>query len=587
MRIPSLYFYFLFFLLLGSSCRQASSISNSMAKNSYPDSIWNAYNTELRINKLLLEMSRENKPKDLLFENVTLLSMVTDTLIPNQSVLIENGIISEVAPAGLLEAPASITRIDGRGKYLMPGLVDAHVHIGESNVEKLLNLATGVTTVREMAGFPWMIPYRDQINANRIFAPNLYIAGTMLNYNSLGIYTRIVRSAEEARMWVRRQKESGFDYIKVWNNMPLPLLKTIADEAQKQGLDLVGHVPHDVRIDQALSAGMKTLEHFKGYYLDKSLELTTENYIKSSQPFRDFWLCPTFATWLHGMKGKAAINWLNENKAASYIPPSLKKQWLSAASDTTYGKYGNVPERIYKMKREIFQNIIKNRNDNIIAGSDNNGANNFMVAGFVLHEELRIMNELGLSPLDVLKAATVNAAKALGRETEFGTIEAGKRADVLLLDNNPLEDLNHLLAGRAVMVRGIWISEETVKQILASITEIYNNQDAAIANMDLETLISYYQSDRAELILQPSAYINFGADLSEAGKTHEAVKVLRHALKMYPSYDMYNALGDACLGAADTTQAIQSYQISLEMYRYNRHAERALRKIREAQVGTP
>ena len=203
-------------LFLGLSCEQSRVSADVSEKNQrHTDSTWQGFVTEAKLNDLVLTLSRKHKPQTVVFEHVNLITMLDDTSRPDQSVLVEDGVIMQIGAAGSFAIPPNALRVDGTDRYLMPGLTDAHVHIGESNVEKLLNIATGVTTVREMAGFPWMVAYRDKILANEILAPNLYIAGPMLNYHSLGIYTQVVRTPEEARQRVQAQKALGFDFIKV------------------------------------------------------------------------------------------------------------------------------------------------------------------------------------------------------------------------------------------------------------------------------------------------------------------------------------------------------------------------------------
>ncbi len=577
------YLKIVFLLILPNIfCNSIQLTSEQTAQIRQNKDVWQGYILESKINDLILELSNKYKPQTVVFENVNLLTMTENTIATKQTVVIKDGLISQVSNAGTASIPANALRIDATSKYLMPGLTDAHVHVGESNVEKLLNLTAGVTTVREMAGFTWMLDYREQVVANKILAPNLYIAGTMLNYFDLGIYAQVVRTPEEARQRVRAQKAAGFDFIKVWNRMPLELLEAIADESQKQGLDLVGHIPHKARIEHALSMGMKTLEHFKGYYLDNKLEMTDEDYIAVSQQHGNYWLSPTFAVYLNGLKDGAARKWLAESKAAQYIPGSIKEKWMVAANDSNFGKFGNIPARIFAMKREIFTKLVQNGQRNFIAGTDNNGANNFMIAGFALHEELSIMAELGLPRLDVLKAATINPARAMGRSHEYASIEVGKRADLILLDKNPLEDLEHLRSPRGVMVRGIWLSWEDMNSMLEAIIRINQAETEVAANptRTLNQLLAYYKSEANKSILKPSSLQDFGLALAKIGKTDDAIDIMKITLGRYPSYDVYEALGNVYLSVSDTSQALQNYQKSIELYSYNQALRDKIKQLK-------
>ena len=140
----------------------------------------------------------------------------------------------------------------------MPGLVDMHVHNLVSSSQHLLNLANGVTTVRDMDGFPWMLKMRDQISTNKLLAPNMYVAGHILNQRPWNV-CHSCDFADEARRVVRQQKTDGYDFIKIHNNMDLEIYSAILDESKKQKIDAVGHIPHFITIKQAVNTDRKHL----------------------------------------------------------------------------------------------------------------------------------------------------------------------------------------------------------------------------------------------------------------------------------------------------------------------------------------
>jgi hypothetical protein len=365
---------------------------------------WNKFIREMSMDELLIKLSREHKPEPLLIQDVNLISMASDSIHFEVDVVISNGKIAGIGKdlsATLKNEQVKI--IDGKGKFLLPGLTDAHVHIANSNAEKLLNLVTGVTTVRDMAASPWMVPYRNEINANHILAPTTYLAGTMLNENDLWFFSDIVKTTEEAREKVRKQKQEGYDFIKVWNVLSEDLLRAVSEECQVQNMDLVGHIPHGVTVETALSLKMRTLEHYKGFLLDRTLKISDEDFVKAvNQSQNAFWLCPTFALYLDGLRGDPAIKFLNSSPAIQYVPLEVKNEWRQAAQNNEFqSDFGNVPDTVFRLSKEIFERLEGSR-VKYIAGTDNNGSNLYMVPGFALHEELKIFSQLGMSRYESL-----------------------------------------------------------------------------------------------------------------------------------------------------------------------------------------
>lgn len=544
---------------------------------------WNRYVREMYIDQLLVGLSAA-KPSTILFKDVNIIAMTSEE-VKKGSVLVKDGKIEEVMYDEVVSPPKEAMVIEGTGKYLLPGLVDAHVHVGESsNSDLLLYLANGVTAIREMCGFDWMIPYREEIKKNKVLAPNLYLAGTMLNNSDLGIYSDVVKTEEEGREKVRMHKKKGYDYIKVWNVMPSEILSAIADECRVQGMDLVGHVPHDVTVTQAISVGYRTMEHFKGFILDRSLTLSDENYLTAIEASEHkFWLSPTFSLRLQGMKGDKASVRLKEDAAYRYISLESKEAWRQEAENYDFGEYGNKPDSIFKMGATIFDRL-KPLKPNYIAGTDHNGSNSFMVAGFILNEELKIFRSLGMSNYEILRTATVNAAEALNRLDEFGTIEAGKRADLLLLNANPFDNINNLSSRTAVVVRGVYLPEEKIANILQQIHEIYQGTsdyltDNTKINQLYRELVKHYYNELKHPAIKPINQAYFAWRLGQIGKYDDAVTILKQVLNGYEDYTTHDILASVYLKTGDTVRAVAHYQRSLMIYPYDSEAEQQLKLL--------
>jgi imidazolonepropionase-like amidohydrolase len=447
---------------------------------------------ELRVVRLLEELTARHRPRATAFVGVTVVSVRDGALRPNQTVVVENGRFAAVGDAAKVAVPAGAERIDGRGRYLLPGLADMHVHLMVSNSQKLLNLANGVTTFREMDGFPHILAERQAIARGDLLAPNLYVAGTILNAVPMGPYARVVTTPEEARVAVREQKRDGYDFIKVHNVMPMEVYTAVLDEARLQKIDVVGHIPHQVKLADAIRLGQRTLEHFKGYYYDTNLEMTTEDYVNLTKG-ATVWNCPTLYNRRGGLARKELERLIATSDEMRYVPAADKRRWVEQAKDAPNW----VNETIYERSTKIFKDLVAIR-ARFLTGTDSGGGYAGHVPGFSLQHELETMESLGMQPADVLRAATVNAAEAMRREGEFGAIEVGLRADCVLATRNPLETVANLRAPKGVMVRGVWLSAETISGMLARLAAVYAD-DARLVGADPRAALAGAARDFAEL----------------------------------------------------------------------------------------
>ena len=426
---------------------------------------------EQAVQRLWLDTSRRfpraGSPSEVAFEHASVLSMASPEIQPDRTVWIRDGRIAEIAAKGASTVPAGVPRIDASGKFLMPGLVDMHVHTSTSSSGYLLDLAVGVTGVREMCGFPWMLRRREAARAGKLLAPRLAIAGHILNAFPMDMYATVVNTPEEARARVREQVAAGYDFIKVHNSLPLETYRAIADESKRLGVRMVGHVPHDVTLAEAFAVGQHTQEHFKGIILDSTLEMTDEDWTEVLKGKHAF-LCPTLYTRRTALRGEALLRVLDAPEMR-YVPARDRARWRERAQEP---QAADSHDRVWELSQDIFRELVGS--DVIwLAGTDSGGGYPNMVSGFALHDELATMVKLGLSPYEALRAATVNAAQALDRADESGTLERGKLADLVLLDANPLTDLGTLARPAGVMAGGTWLSREALTALLDALAALY------------------------------------------------------------------------------------------------------------------
>ncbi len=575
-------FILLFISAISSKClAQLNDESIQIIKEN--SSKWNLFEREKNIDVYWKKLSNELKPVNVLFREVNIIDAKSGGILSDMDVLVSDGIIVKVGKK--VTVPSRIkelTFVNSKGKYMLPGLTDAHVHMGNSNVDKLLNLVTGVTTVREMAASPWMVGYKNEVSNNSILAPNIYLAGKMLNQSDLWFFSEIVKEEEEAREKVRYHKALGYDFIKVWNVMHESLLEAIADECKKQQIDLIGHVPHNIPFRTAFELGFRTLEHYKGIILDQTLQLTEEDYLSVLDEFnnQEFWFCPTIALGNDGLRGKPAFDFLNNSAAVKYVPVETIEKWQALAKSTEFqSDLGNVSDSVFRMSKRIFKQL-HGKGIKYLAGTDNNGSNLFMVPGFVLHRELELMNQLGMTSNEVLQTAIYNPADAMRKLQEFGTISVGKRADLILLENNPQEDLNNLLIRNEVMVRGIWLDKKKINEIQNSIKRMYSENSDLFnePQKPVESLLNHFLNEENKYIIKPITYYLFSEALMEANLNEEANSVMKRAVNFYPEYWMYDQLGKTNAIIGDSEQARKNYEQSLKLYPHGRTARAWLQK---------
>ncbi|HEY2447150.1 MAG TPA: amidohydrolase family protein [Rhizomicrobium sp.] len=428
---------------------------------------------EVEIAGALDNLSRLAVSAPVVFTHVAIVDPESGGTLADQTVAVRDGKIAWTGDASAAPDMTGFTAIDGRGLVLSPGLVDMHVHT-MSLAEQLLRLATGTTAVREMDGFPWMLELRRAIIGGTLLAPTAYIAGTIITSYPLDGYSVVVHTPEEARATVRSEAVCGYDFIKVHNILKLPLFDAVADEARRAGLDLVGHIPHDITIDHAVHAGgMRTLEHLKGFINDGTLIVSGEDYAKAVAG-ADVWLTPTFYTMTGTHRAVDAQNLLALPEM-SYVPLRKRRSWAGPVDAHDLKGQALIDVAIPAAMARLLP-----LHPHWLAGTDA-AQYPLQVAGYALLDELIDMEQFGIPRADVLRAATTEPAAALHRPGEFGRIATGMRADLILLRADPTRDLRAYRNNLGVMVRGHWLSRAALDAALARLAQIQAEPDEAFA----------------------------------------------------------------------------------------------------------
>lgn len=420
------------------------------------------------------------------FVHVNVLPMDGECVLEDQTVLVRDGMIERIGPASEVKAPPEALVVEGQNGYLMPGLVDMHVHVKDEN-DLLLYLAHGVTTVRDMwgttglqlrLGFPDQLEMRTQIEAVEILGPTLYASGPVMEGEpKANPMMPVFSDPEEAIASVRQQKAEGYDFIKVYDNLTPEIYGAIVQMAGEEGIPVVGHAPRQMGLENTLASGQLTIEHLQGYIDSDTADylVPEERLVEYAVMARDagVWLCPTIGVYQMHVQEEALPTIVNRSEM-SCVSPRMKILWRrmlrpGAMSNISYE--GDYPARINKIFTQVTR-VLHENGASIILGTD--AGNPYVVPGASLLDELDYLVAAGFSPYQALEAGTRNAAEALGRLDEFGTVHEGKRADLLLLKSNPLESVASARDLQGVMTREYWLPETELQSMLSELVESYS-----------------------------------------------------------------------------------------------------------------
>lgn len=399
---------------------------------------------------------------------VTVIDVATGAHQAGFSVLIQGDRITSIGPG--INIPRGATRLNGKGKFLIPGLWDMHSHHQGTGAEAVdLFVAKGVVGTRDMgADADFIFPLRERIRSGEVLGPEIALSGPILDDAPPSLpYRRRVTNAAEARIAVRDLKQLGVDFIKVHDHTPRDVFFAIAGEAPKVGLTLAGHVPSAVTVDEAADAGMRSIEHLANYRVfgDCGTGETVETYDMSScaklfdkLAAKGVWQTPTmeFFQTLPDVFSGAPLH------HAEYASDSLLK--LTRDNVESSHLDARTLDKFRQANRVTPRAIhdLHSRGNRFLAGCDG------LVPGFCLHDELEWFTKAGFSPPEALQTATINPARFLGREASQGTIEVGKRGDVVLLDADPTTDIRNIKRIAAVVLRGQLLNQSALDRIIAS-----------------------------------------------------------------------------------------------------------------------
>ncbi len=410
------------------------------------------------------------------FVNVTVIPMDSERTLPAQTVIIENGRITTMGPASEIKVPAKALRVDATGKFLVPGFADLHVHLQDRAAENLpllqLFAVTGVTTVLNLQGVPDHLDLRASIARGQIFGPTIFTSGPYIADNNAP-----ATSPAEVEAAVIAQKRAGYDFIKIHGDFSREAYHRLFEVARREGIRVVGHSPRNLGYEVMSEEKQDCVAHAEEYIYDR----------KSSS--RDFAAIvpkiPAIAQ-ATARAGTALIPNLNfykgiaqqsENIGAvlrrpevQYVPAFISRYW-QPETNSYVRRFPPSAAPGFFDRFHVLEKLTKAMQDSgvrILTGTDTPAP--CAVPGFSLHDELQDLVAAGLTPYQSLRAATANPAEFLvGKNADFGTIAAGKQADLVLLDANPLENISNTRKIAGVMLHGQWLPAARLQSILQSL----------------------------------------------------------------------------------------------------------------------
>ena len=526
----------------------------------------------------------ERAPGVVAFEHVTVIPMDSERLLTDHTVLVGDGRISAVGPARTTSIPTGAERVDGTGKYLMPGLSDMHVHLYDSD-QFIDYIAHGVTTIAVLNGSPPVLRWRNAVVAGALLGPTIYTAGPSIDGVPAGNPTFLsVGTPDEGRRALQQIKRDGYDFVKSYMTLTPATYTAITDEARRQRMAVVGHIPPAVGVDSVLNGrGQSIVAHAEEFFRERVDDAHREERMREI---------------VKGVKAADITMILTLSAYADYLRAMRDLRGVTTDPEMRFGSPAAYSEKIPNHHRSvrpnqeqfrlgverglaqfrIFTKMLSDAGVPLLSGTDTEG---FGYAGQSLHEELREMVGVGLTPYQALVAGTREpgawVANHVARAERFGTVARGQRADLILLSANPLQDVANTSRIAGVMTRGRWIPANRLQAMRDSLASLYTPLHRLVATFD--SLVAADRIDAAEPVLRelrrrdpggtPISQVAMWVNAQRLLGTDPAgaVRVLEWNVSMYPdSHGAHTALARGYLVLGDTVRAVSSARRALNLF---------------------
>lgn len=447
------------------------------------------------------QQKQDTRHSPIAFVHVAVVDTNTASVLPDVTVVITGDHIASVDKAAAAKVPKDAQVVDARGKFLIPGLWDMHVHTFRHNPRSTntwyfpLFIANGVTGVRDMwttgEDFVQVVQFRRGLADGSFLGPRYGAVAWMVDGpDPIFPNSYVVKTPEEARGFVDKAKASGVEFVKVYQKLPREEYLAIVDEAKKVGIPFVAHMPWAISAAEASDDGARSIEHLSnvmegcstienefltlsplGPHMREKMFDTYDQHkceqLKEKFARNQTWQVPT--SWMF-FEGRALLqDHLATDARSTYLPKDVRASWQEQPAINDHSPSRQQVRRKDQNERLAIIAMMNKKAVPMMAGTDL--GNSFVLPGFNLHDELAIFVQAGLTPGEALKTATYNPAKFLGMLDRLGTVEKGKLADLVLLDANPLEDIHNTERIRAVVLNGRYLDRSTLDKMLRDAEE--------------------------------------------------------------------------------------------------------------------
>ena len=546
----------------------------------------------------LVHGQNDNSDTGFAIVGVNVIPMDEERILENQTVIVADGVIQSISDAGTTVVPDALTRIEGNGRYLMPGLADLHVHLQHED-EFVNYLAWGVTTIMHFGGSGesghQQLEYRDRISAGTLLGPNIYTTDRVLDGDpALSSSALSLKTGEDARRAVQNIKANGFDFIKIYNNVSLPVFQAIVDEARKQELSVFGHIPRSFDALTALGGGQNAIAHteelFFTYFKGPR---STENMPRDYQPDLDklpalidvlvdnnVAVIPDLSFTFTDMIMWDDLDILWNDPEYPYLQPGNASEWQAG----NINRRDNIEDFVVReqWKYTLMQELtLRFQEAGILQVIGTDASIPGLFPGKAAHRELTELVKAGLSNFDALAVGNKNAGEFVRRyideDVRVGQIRPGFRADLVLLDENPLEDVRNARTVSAVVVNGRFTDKTRLDERRATLRTRYeflyainDEVDAALASNEASTIIRELMTthtgdeevaDTIESRLNAAGYAAAFADDLDRSQ-----QILGLNTELFPnSANTWDSLAEVVLYTGDRDRALELYRKALEV----------------------
>jgi imidazolonepropionase-like amidohydrolase len=434
--------------------------------------------------------------KTIAYVHASVVPMDRERILSDQTVVVTDGKITAVGPASTVRVPRGALRIDGRGRFLMPALSDMHVHVEGESWAALLSVeakassknqpfedfllpyvANGVTTVQVLSGTHELLEVRGRIAEGAMLAPRLILA-RMIDGPDKAWPQPIstwVSTAEEARAATRRARAQGYDKMKVYSFLTKETYDAVIATAKEQKMDVVGHIPYALSVEYVVDSGQKMVAHTEEVAKHAHGDYSSDriSYFAGRIADGGVWLTPTLVTTRRILDEFTDPDGLFSSPEAAYASHPMQREIWSFISNM----YRKIPPKDQARLRDDFEKfqrpftkVFHEKGGRLMTGTDSLLPR--LVPGFALHQELQELVAVGLTPYEALRSSTTVPYEFLGEAKDAGTIEVGKRTDLILVNANPLEDVANAAKIAGVMMRGRWIGKAEIDTRMRAIASV-------------------------------------------------------------------------------------------------------------------